>query len=356
MSGKRALVFILPGLGDAIVSEPIINGLMAEHWTIDALTMLDAVAVFAEQLNIFDHVVNVPLLTNQLGSIRGVLQLWSKNYDVVVLPFPATRWQYALLGRIVARNILVMHDYGGMSSIIARTGRSTLQILRGGHRIAENGRLASAMGLPKYDEFLPLIPTQWTAKEQQDVIAIHTGTMQYKGNESRRWPFENFISLMRAQIKKGRRLRVFAGPFESEDVAAIRNAIDSPHLEIVQSSLPIAAASLANCRLFIGNDSGMAHVAAALGVQTLTLFGMTNPVRATPLGLSRALRPSACPPCHDEGSKAFECCLGIDYRCSKVDLSVEYVISAVDDAIENGVDRFVPQITGDARLYGKAIS
>jgi ADP-heptose:LPS heptosyltransferase len=48
--------------------------------------------------------------------------------------------------------------------------------------------------------------------------------------------------------------------------------------------LPLLAAILSQCHLFIGNDSGITHLAAALGVPTIALFGPTDPYVWGPRG------------------------------------------------------------------------
>jgi len=68
----------------------------------------------------------------------------------------------------------------------------------------------------------------------------------------------------------------------------------------------------AACRLLLTNDSGAMHVAAALGVPTVAVFGPTNHVATSPRGpLTRIVRePVECSPC-----KLREC--PIDHRCMK---------------------------------------
>jgi len=66
----------------------------------------------------------------------------------------------------------------------------------------------------------------------------------------------------------------------------------------------------AACRLFLTNDSGAMHVASALGVPTVTVFGPTDETATGPLGaLARIVRePVECAPCLKR-----EC--PIDHRC-----------------------------------------
>ena len=65
------------------------------------------------------------------------------------------------------------------------------------------------------------------------------------------------------------------------------------------TNLPQLAEILARCNLFIGNDSGPMHLAAAVGTRTIGLYGPGNPARFGPVGAhSRTIRRMPdCPPC-----------------------------------------------------------
>jgi heptosyltransferase-2 len=84
------------------------------------------------------------------------------------------------------------------------------------------------------------------------------------------------------------------------------------------------AAAIAGCSAIVSNDSGPAHIAAAVGTSALVLFGPTSPERWTPPGklvtsLSLGL---VCSPCSNHGGE--RCPLGT-HACMK-DLSVDQVM------------------------------
>ena len=66
-----------------------------------------------------------------------------------------------------------------------------------------------------------------------------------------------------------------------------------------KTTLGQAMALIARCRVFVTNDSGLMHVAAALGVPLVAIFGSTDPSRTGPLGRnSRVIhKPISCAPC-----------------------------------------------------------
>ncbi|MGB4106371.1 MAG: glycosyltransferase family 9 protein [Alphaproteobacteria bacterium] len=109
--------------------------------------------------------------------------------------------------------------------------------------------------------------------------------------QGKMWPAENFMVIIRhiigpGGILPGARVAVFAAPGE-EDIA--RGVLESVPRErqidmIGKADAGIAAAALARCAFYIGNDSGLMHTAAAAGVPTLGLFGPSYPHLYRPWG------------------------------------------------------------------------
>jgi ADP-heptose:LPS heptosyltransferase len=327
----------------------------AAGFILDALTMLHPVTEYAGAVAIFGDVIELPLLTRSWASILPLLRL-RRRYDYAVIPFPATRWQYAAVARIMGARTIVTHDYGGLANFIVNTNQnSNIVPLRGGHRAAENNRLADALGAPASGDLSYLVPDSWRSGRIPGLVGIHTGSMMYKGNEARRWPFDRFVEIIRDQaVLKRRRVRVFIGPSEADDMRRLESAI-GPGIEFVQAPLPVAARALSQCDVFVANDAGFAHLAAGLGVKTIALFGMTNPERAVPIGPVIALRPSSCPPCHDEGMRDFRCVLNINYRCMNEDFPPRVVLDAIEQALTSEMDVCEVRQNSTFRLYGREI-
>lgn len=345
------LLFLLPGLGDALAAGPIFDGIARAGARVDVLTMLEPVAEYARNLPMVDRVEHFDLNAGGGAALRAARMMRRRRYDLTLLPFPATRWQYHALALAVGAKRFVTHRYGGAAQLLDRMQRTTLVDLWGGHRAAENQRLAHAAGFE--GDLHYVVPESWRAPARRGLLGVHTGTMRYKGNEQRRWPVENFALLIDRSLSAGRSVRIFIGPYESDDELALAPFRSAPSVEFVKSDLATAARALAECEVFVGNDAGFAHLAAGLNVKTVVLFGMTNPVRLQPLGPSIVVRPTLCPPCHDEGMNTFACVLDIGYRCARIDLTVDVAASAVDRAFAAPVELLKPAISGPFRLYGR---
>lgn len=105
-------------------------------------------------------------------------------------------------------------------------------------------------------------------------ILIHPGS----GGAHKNWPLENYAQLSERLLAAGRRVTWIRGPAEEEFSLPLNSAM------LTTSSLIDVAQALAATTLYIGNDSGITHLAAAVGCPTIALFGPTDPAIWAPLG------------------------------------------------------------------------
>jgi ADP-heptose:LPS heptosyltransferase len=110
-------------------------------------------------------------------------------------------------------------------------------------------------------------------------LAIHPGS----GSPAKNWPADRFAALARS-LSPDRPWLLVEGPAE-EDTTAVLRAV--PGI-VVAATLPprVLGAVLATAGLYVGNDSGVSHLAAAWGAPTVALFGPTDPVVWSPMGPS----------------------------------------------------------------------
>jgi ADP-heptose:LPS heptosyltransferase len=104
------------------------------------------------------------------------------------------------------------------------------------------------------------------------------------------WPIDRFIRLADALTGDGRcfdgaRLLLVGGAEELEISRPFWRAFPADRIvEAFGADVPTTAALLARCNLFVGNDSAMMHLAAAVGIPTVGLFGPTNEEHYGPWG------------------------------------------------------------------------
>jgi ADP-heptose:LPS heptosyltransferase len=123
-------------------------------------------------------------------------------------------------------------------------------------------------------------------------IGAHPPTILHPGAGAlwKRWPAERFALLAGELVKAGHQMVLVEGPADAEAVAEVREraGINLPTLR--GASVRELAGFLVHAALFVGNDSGVTHLAAAIGVPTIALFGPTDPANWSPLGDVRVLR------------------------------------------------------------------
>ena len=107
---------------------------------------------------------------------------------------------------------------------------------------------------------------------QPGTIAIHPGS----GSAGKNWPLARFVELAHRLEARGGRIVWIEGPAERGGM---------PGAQIWGGlSLPALGSRISRCALFVGNDSGISHLAAAVGCPSVVLFGATNPAVWAPRG------------------------------------------------------------------------
>ena len=114
-------------------------------------------------------------------------------------------------------------------------------------------------------------------------LALHPGS----GSESKNWPENNWRELVKYLLDHSPlNLLLVGGEAEGEKLDRLSRLFPCDRLEIAQNTpLPDLASRLARCIGYIGHDSGVTHLASALGLPTLVLWGATNDKVWRPLGL-----------------------------------------------------------------------
>lgn len=111
-------------------------------------------------------------------------------------------------------------------------------------------------------------------------LALHPGS----GSPKKNWPLGRFIDLARRAAREGGRTPFFlTGEADAEVETALRR--NAPDVALA-TGLPLldTARLLSACAAYVGNDSGITHLAAALGVPTVALFGPSDADRWAPRG------------------------------------------------------------------------
>jgi ADP-heptose:LPS heptosyltransferase len=162
----------------------------------------------------------------------------------------------------------------------------------------------------------------------QNIISVHPGS----GGGKKCWPLENFLALMSSLASEQIHFFVLLGPAEGQDIRVkIAEFISRNNISAgIITGRPISyiASRLKASSLYIGNDSGITHLAAAVGTPVVALFGPTDHQLWRPLGGSVKVLVSGhpCSPCSEE---YYRNCA--DQLCLET-LGVEYVLDKIKES------------------------
>jgi heptosyltransferase-2 len=156
------------------------------------------------------------------------------------------------------------------------------------------------------------------------VVAFAPGAV----GPSKRWTSAGYAALTRRLLAEGFAVWILGGPDEKSLATEI--AGDSAARDLTGTDLRDAILALASASVAVSNDSGLLHVAAALGTPSIGIFGPTSPWHWAPLNpLAATIETSSeldCRPCHKP-----VCRLG-HHRCME-EIGADQVFTAVQNAL-----------------------
>jgi heptosyltransferase-2 len=165
---------------------------------------------------------------------------------------------------------------------------------------------------------------QGLAGEARPAIAFAPGAV----GPSKRWPAGAYADLARRLTAEGFGVWIVGGPEEKSLAAEI--VANTPARDLTGTDLRTAILALAAAAAAVSNDSGLLHVAAALGIPAIGIFGPTSPWHWAPLNpLAATIEATVkveCRPCHKP------VCRLVHHRCMR-EISPDQVFAAIRQAL-----------------------
>ncbi len=329
---SRVLIVAPNWIGDTLLAQPLCARLRATRPGI----ALDAVApewtapVLARMPEI-EEVIETPLAHGrvQLGArlrLAGVLR--ARRYDeAIVLP---NTWKSALPPLLA-----------GIPRRVGFVGEARYGLLNVRHRLDEAAaplmaeRYALLAAPPGEPLPRPLAPPRLDVDEANLAITIaRLGLDRTRpvaafcpGAEfgpSKRWPARHFAALARALAERGRRVWLIGSPADRAAGDEIAKLAHGAAINLCgRTDLAAAIDLLSVPEVVVSNDSGLMHVAAALGRPLVALYGSSSPAHTPPLAPARLVSLGIeCSPCFQR-----ECPLG-HFKCMN-ELAPERVLAEI---------------------------
>jgi heptosyltransferase-1 len=215
----------------------------------------------------------------QMAAVRK--ELIGEHYELAVDFQGAVK--SAILSRFAKSNLGAEHPRETPARMMYKTRVPTpgAHVIEHYHSLAEavaGKPLAPASAeFPQEDSADANIATQLS--KNSEVVLINPGA----GWEAKQWPAEQYGEVARALSADGYTVLVNFGPGEEELASAIQEASKKTVVPI-SCFLAELIAFTRRAKLFIGGDTGPLHLAAALHIPVVAIFGPTDPVRNGPYG------------------------------------------------------------------------
>ena len=282
------------------------------------------------------HAVNLREWKKSLFTVSTLQQIAKVWNDVRAARYHvAVDLQGAIRSAVLARWSGARAVYGAAEprEVPASLWYARKVVMKGEHVVDQAMSIAEAvaqrkLNLPRVE--FPVDPLM-EAKTSQD-LAQH-GVRDFAilnpgaGWGAKRWPAQRYGEVARALAKDGLTCLVNCGPGEGnlfEEVNAASGGVVRP----TKASITGLIALTRRARLFIGGDTGPMHLAAALRVPVVGIFGPTDPARNGPYGTrSIVLRNPASPTTHARKAQPDEAML---------EISVDAVVSAARRLLAEG--------------------
>jgi predicted lipopolysaccharide heptosyltransferase III len=336
-SVRKVLLVRLRSIGDTVLSTPSLFALrrFLPEAQIDILVE-DWVAPVLDQ---HPHASNVVVL--QRGGVMSraqvARQIRSTGYDVVYNLHGGTTATFLTRASGARHRVgfntyqyARLHNHQAPSPLLLWGQQKT-------HSVEQQLALLGWTGVPVTDRprtHLAITPTAAAAVNQllvdagladRPIALIHPAA----AFATKEWATENFARVAESLAERGFASIAIAAPNEREILSILQAQAVVPVVTL-DLSLPEVAALAARSQIFVGNDSGIAHIAAAVGTPSVVIFGSSNVAHWRPWNKAAAevvLEEMPCQPCHGYFCEKFpepECILRVP---------VERVVAAIDKTL-----------------------
>lgn len=308
---QRVLLIRLSALGDILLMTPLLN-LLRATWPQAQIDVL-VKAEYRDLLREHPGITRLLTFDSRQPLLRALRSLRTDPYDLA-LDLHCTPRSQLLLRGLRARRKLTYNKRVLRRALLVRLGWNTLQRMTpvpelyaaSLRRLGLMGRLgAPAMYLDaeSTEAMQAHIARSLPDAPDQPLLAVAPGARW----PTKRWPVARFAAVAQELAReKQAAVVILGGPDEVDLARAIHDKLDVPVVNGAGAlSLMHSAALLSRCRLLVSNDSGLMHMATALKVPVVAIFGPTvqefgfYPFQARAEVVSE---PLPCRPCSTKGS------------------------------------------------------
>lgn len=315
------------GLGDVLLSSPVIDTVAAAGFEVDFLARLGTAPAVANH----PHVSDLITIDSKDPPDRKAMSFWantlgSRGYTIAFLLWSTTRWAWTLyfsgIPRRVGQSSRLLYSFLFTDRVSVRSEYGDemshwTEILldyprRAGLATVEP-RVEFTLTEGELDQAAATISGLDFGGGTGPLIGFHCGKGLPLSPD--RWPVDHFALIARDLLETlNARLILTGGPGEIEIVRVLSEKLDLPHANLAgKTDLRKLAAVAKLCRVFVCPDSGPMHLAAAVGTPVVGIYALDEdfPKRWAPFGVPHRIvrppRPACRPGCTKPTCPDFKC-------------------------------------------------
>jgi predicted lipopolysaccharide heptosyltransferase III len=341
---RRVLVVRLRSIGDTVLTTPSLFALrrFLPQVQIDIL-LEDWVAPLLDGSGLVDSVITIPR-ESKAARARIAREIRATRYDVVYnLHGGTTATLFARATGAKHRVGFAHYQYARLHSHIAPASQEIWQrpIL---HSVEQQLALIGWTGVPVTDRPATRLAVTEVALESVSTKLRTAGFEDFPNGRAfavihptaafatKQWAIEKFARVAEDLTVRGLTPIVIVSQKETATIDLLKKESSARVFGLDNLSLPEVTALTSRARLFVGNDSGIAHIAAAAGAPCVVIFGSSNVAHWRPWTMRRSevvREEFPCQPCHGYFCAEFEkpeCILRVP---------VERVVGAIDRVLRD---------------------
>jgi heptosyltransferase-2 len=319
---ERILVFAYHGLGNFIMYTPALS-LLRERYPDARIDLQVGNNTGCEEVlagaGLFDNIYNLPYSAGLRAWLKRVREVRTTRYDLTVNEFHSHSWPLALVVALSRAPFRAGHvtspgwprrasRYSFVFNIPVRMREDEHEIERyldlvasvGARRVSLSDARTFVHLTDADREFARRFLVGGLSQRADMIIGIQPSTspaMRWK-----QWPLERYRDLVEKLIAEypASHIVLFGSPNEAEMIAELARGLGSRvTVAAGKTNVKQVAALIQQCDLLISNDSGLMHVAVAVGTPVVAIYGPTDIRRTAPLGPQHTVirHELPCSPC-----------------------------------------------------------
>lgn len=272
------------GLGDCVQIIPMLQ-IIKQNYPDCYLAVIVSGKVSEELLNMAPVKINKFYYLSMQGItlknfLNLILQIRKEGFDYFILSPITTKWKAKIFALLTGAKNKIGEQYQKIDTY-ARDNSI--------HMVDRNiALLKDICKIPNKKIYPTLITPKLNIKIRKNInekmigVCIGGGTASvFKGKKiyPKYWGENNFYNLIKNLLHKNKKVILFGGKDEAEILKNFKDILNNENIfnYVGQTTITESAILAKQCDLVIGVDTGMQHIADAVGTKTLTIFGPTNP-------------------------------------------------------------------------------